>query len=114
MSFKLQGQAAGQVFLEFNCQLLKRISFSLDDTAVLKNIVKEKQLNSELLNFSGDWLRVGLSWLEKLMIKALGNRVDMLTIWPVTFPEVHLLIKTCSIKISGVELVLFLSHLTVC
>ena len=95
------------MFLEINCQLLKRISFSLDDTAVLKNIVKEKQLNSDLLNFSGDWLRVGLSWLEKLINKALGNRVDMLTIWPVTFPEVRLLKKTCWLKIIGVDIVSF-------
>ena len=56
---------------------------------VLKNVVKDKQLNSILLNFSGDWLRVGLTWLEKLLSKALDKRIDMLSIWPITFPEVQ-------------------------
>ncbi|CAB3999175.1 Nucleolar 6 [Paramuricea clavata] len=61
--------------------------FLLEDVAVLKNVVKDKQLNSKLLNFSGDWLRVGLTWLEKLLSKALDKRIDMLSIWPITFPE---------------------------
>lgn len=65
---------------------------SLEDVTVLKNVVKEKQLNSELLNFSGDWLRVGLTWLEKLLSKALGKRIGMLSIWPMAFPEVRLLL----------------------
>ncbi len=66
----------------------KRGFSSLEDATVLKNVVNDKQLNSQLHNFSGDWLRVGLSWLEKLLLKALGKRIDMLTIWPITFPEV--------------------------
>ena len=67
---------------------------SLEDVAVLENVVKEKDLNSELLNFSGDWLRVGLTLLEKLLSKALGKRVDMLSIWPMAFPEVGFLLPS--------------------
>ncbi|XP_028408170.1 nucleolar protein 6-like isoform X2 [Dendronephthya gigantea] len=61
--------------------------FRLKDVDELKNEVKKKQLNSELLDFSGDWLRVGLSWLETLLLKALGERIDMLFVWPISFPE---------------------------
>lgn len=61
---------------------------SLSDVSVLKNVVNDKQLNSELLDFSGDWLRVGLTWLENLVSKALGKRINMLTTWPIHFPEV--------------------------
>ena len=58
--------------------------------AVFEKVVKEKRLNSQLLNFSGDWLRVGLEWLEKLLLKALGKRVELFGIWPTGFPEVGL------------------------
>ena len=60
---------------------------------MLKNIVKKKQLNHELLDFSGDWLRVGLPWLETLLSKALGKRIDMFSVWPIRFPEVRLKLK---------------------
>ena len=52
-------------------------------------MVKDKQLNAELLDFSGDWLRVGLAWLEKILLKALGERVEMLGILPTAFSEVR-------------------------
>lgn len=61
---------------------------SLEEVAVLKSVVQQEQFQSKLLNFVGDWLKVGLMWLEKLLSKALAKRIDMLSIWPIAFPEV--------------------------
>ena len=60
---------------------------------MFENIVKRRQLNYELLDFSGDWLRVGLAWLETFHSKALWKRIDMFSVWSISFPEVRLKLK---------------------
>ncbi|XP_046857111.1 nucleolar protein 6-like isoform X2 [Xenia sp. Carnegie-2017] len=59
--------------------------FRLEKCEVLHEIVKKKKLNAQMLNFAGDWLRVSIAWLERLLMKSLGRRVHTLYVWPYSF-----------------------------